>query len=109
LLDLVWLRIVAVPLKIDSLLYACLAKEMMTTVHPFHEAQAFQQSAQVIEANRRIGISAENPSQRLRGTQTNIVLRRDIVTKQTEIAGVRTPKLLDHALVIPAFDVNLYT
>jgi hypothetical protein len=65
--------VASILLQIDPLFYACSAKKMMTALHPFLKEKTLQHSAQFVETDRRVRSSAQNPSQRLGGSQTSSI------------------------------------
>jgi hypothetical protein len=55
LFHLVWLRLAALPLQINLLLYTAPPEQMMAPTHAILEAQALAQLAQIVETDSRVG------------------------------------------------------
>jgi hypothetical protein len=49
----------AIALQIDSLLHSGPPKQVMTALYTFLKAEAFEQSAKIVEADGRIGFAAQ--------------------------------------------------
>ena len=71
-----WYGMALLPSRCKLILfYACLSKQMMAAFHPLVESQAFQQGAEIVKTDRRIGGPAEELAKSLGDAHRNIVLR----------------------------------
>jgi len=50
----------AVALEVNPFFYATFAEDVMTASNAFLESKTLQQATQIVESNRRIGMTAEN-------------------------------------------------
>jgi len=72
--------VVAAPLQVDPFLHSLFAKKMMAAADTLLKSKAFQQPAQIVEADRRVSGPAQDPPKSLFRSHAISVARDWLVT-----------------------------